>query len=129
MMDKLSGCILIEDDDLLEKHNSIWDKVSADKKESLVASLSIIKLFLKTKTKSHRDEVTHFYNKKIPKVDSNHNCLVVISLDSALKKDDNYYPQVFLKECKYIEKKVIRHINDTLSDFSSSDYSGDFDEE
>ena len=84
---------------------------------------------MKTKTKSHRDEVTHFYNKKIPKVDSNHTCLVVISLDSALKKDDNYYPQVFLKECKYIEKKVIRHINDTLSDFSSSDYSGDFDEE
>ena len=26
-------------------------------------------------------------------------CLAVISLDSALKKDDNYYPQVFLKEC------------------------------
>ena len=25
-------------------------------------------------------------------------------------KDDNY-PPVFLKECKYIEKKVIRHIN------------------
>ena len=38
-----------------------------------------------------------------------------------IKKDDNYYPQVFLKECKYIEKKVIRHINDDLSDFSLSD--------
>ena len=34
-----------------------------------------------------------------------------------------YYPQVFLKECKYPEKKVIRHINDNLSDFSSSDMS------
>ena len=31
--------------------------------------------------------------------------LAVISLDSALKKDDNYYPQVYLKECIYIEKK------------------------
>ena len=41
--------------------------------------------------------------KKIPKVDSNHTCLAVISLDSVLKKDD-YYLQVFLKECKYIEK-------------------------
>ena len=38
-----------------------------------------------------------------------------------IKKDDNYYPQVFLKESKYIEKKVIRHINDDLSDFSLSD--------
>ena len=129
MMDKLSGCILIENDDLLEKYNCIWDKVSADKKKEFGSELVYNKIFLKTKTKSHGDEVIHFYNKKIPKVDSNHPCLVVISLDSTLQKDDNYYPQVSLKECKYIEKKVIRHINDTLSDFSSSDYSGDFDEE
>ena len=31
----------------------------------------------------------------IKKLNSNHTCLA----DSALKKDDNYYPQVFLKEC------------------------------
>ena len=55
---------------------------------------------------------------KKPKLDSNHACLAVISLDSALKKDDNYYPQVFVKECKYIEKKVVRYIHDKLSDFS-----------
>ena len=31
MMGKLNGCIpLIEDDDLLEKHNINWDKVRAD---------------------------------------------------------------------------------------------------
>ena len=60
-------------------------------------------------------------------MDSNHTCLVVIILDSALKKDDSHYPQVFLKECKYIEKKVIRHINDNLSDFSY--YSDESDKE
>ena len=62
---------------------------------------------MKTKIKSHGDEVTDFYNKKIPKVDSNHICLAVISLNSALKKDENYYPQVFFKECKSIEKKEL----------------------
>ena len=41
-------------------------------------------------------------------------------MDFVLKKDENYYSQVFLKECKYIEKKLIRHIHDNLSDFSSS---------
>ena len=51
------------------------------------------------------DEVTDFYDRIIPKLDSNHTCLAVISLVSALKKDSNYYPQVFLIECKYIEKK------------------------
>ena len=60
------------------------------------------KEFLKTKIKSHDDEVTDFYDKEITKADSNHTCLAVINLDSALKKDDNYYPQGFLKECKYI---------------------------
>ena len=35
---------LIEDDDLLEKYNTIWDKVSADIKK-LIAILSIIKNF------------------------------------------------------------------------------------
>ena len=57
------------------------------------------------------------------KVDPNHTCLAVTSLDSALKNDKNYYPQVFLKEYKYIEKKEFRLIHDDLSDFSSSDES------
>ena len=78
---------------------------------------------MKTKIKYYVDEVSDFYRKEIPKVDSNHTCLAVISLDSALKKDENYYPQAFLEECKCIEKKVIRHINGNLSDFSSSDES------
>ena len=43
-----------------------------------------------------------------------------MSLDSALTKDDNYFPQVFLKERKYIEKNVVNNINDNLNDFFSS---------
>ena len=114
---------MIEDDDLLEKYNTIWDKVSADIKKNLIASLSMIKNFLKTKIKSYGDEVTDFYDKEIIKVGSDCTCLAVISLDSALKKDENYYPQVFLKGYKYIKNKVIRHINDNLSYFSYSDES------
>ena len=44
-------------------------------------------------------------------------------MDSALKKYENYYCQVFLKECKYIEKKLDRDIYDNLGDFSCSDKS------
>ena len=116
---------LIEDDGLLENIILFGMKSALISKRNLTASMSIIK-FLKTKIKSHGGEITDFYDKEIPKVDSNHTCLAVISLDSALIKDDNYYMQVFLKECKYIEKKVIRHINDNLSYFSSP---GESDEE
>ena len=84
---------------------------------------------MKTKIKFYGDEVIDFDDKEIPKVNSNYTCLAVIGLDSALKKDENHYPQLFLKMCKYIEKKVIIHINHNLNDFSSSDYSDDSDEE
>ena len=90
---------LIEDDDLLEKYNTIWDKVSPTKK-GFNSKLVYNKEFLKTEIKFHSDEVTDFYDKNIPRVNSNHTCLAVISLDSALKKYDNYYSEVFLKECK-----------------------------
>ena len=109
---------LIEDDDLLEKCNTIWDKVSVDIKKEFDNKLVYNKEYLKTKIKSHGDEVTDFYDKEIPKIVFNHTCLAVISLDFILKKDECYYPQVFLKECKYTEKKVVRHIHDNLSDFS-----------
>ena len=52
----------------------------------------------------------HFYDKEIPKVDFYHTFLTLISSDSALRKDENYYPQVFLEQCKYIKKKVTEHI-------------------
>ena len=74
-------------------------------------------MFLKTKVKSYGDEVADFYNKEITKVDSNHTCLAVIILDSALKKDKNYNQQVFLIHWK----KLIRHIDDLESSCDDSD--------
>ena len=63
-MHKLNRRIfLIEGDDLLEKYNTIWDKVSADIKKELHSKPAHNKVFLKTKTKSHGDKVTCFYDK------------------------------------------------------------------
>ena len=41
--------VLIKNDSLLEKNNTIWDKVRAGIKENLIASLSIIKIIWKQK--------------------------------------------------------------------------------
>ena len=51
---------LIEDDDLLEKYNTIWDKVNADMKKEFNSEPVYNKEFLKTKIKSHGDEVKDF---------------------------------------------------------------------
>ena len=53
---------MFEDDDLIKKYNTNWDKVSADIKKNLIVNLSIIFFFLKIKVKSHADEVTDFYD-------------------------------------------------------------------
>ena len=55
---------LIEDGDLLEKYNTIWDKVSADTKKEFNRKPVYNKHFLKTKIKSHDNEVTDFYDEK-----------------------------------------------------------------
>ena len=51
---------LIEDDELLEKCNTIWDKVSADIKKELDSEPVYNKNFLKTKIKSHGDKIKDF---------------------------------------------------------------------
>ena len=70
---------LIEDDDLLEKYNTICDKVSADVKREFDSEPVYNKNVLKTKIKSYCDEATHFYNKEITKVNSNYTCLAAIN--------------------------------------------------
>ena len=91
---------LIENDDLLEKYNTIWDIVSDGIKKEVDRKPVYNKEFSKTKIKPHTNDVTDFYDKKIPKLDPNYTCLAVISVDPALTKDDNYYPKVLLKECE-----------------------------
>ena len=48
------------------------------------------------------------------KAGSNYTCLAVMTIDSALKRYENYYLRVFLKEYKYVEKEMIRHITEDL---------------
>ena len=56
---------LIEDDDVLKKYNTIWDKVSTDIKKEFDSEPVYNKEFLKIKIKPHRDEVTDFLIKTV----------------------------------------------------------------
>ena len=67
-------------------------------------------LYKLQKIMNKSDEITNFYDKDIPKVDSSHTCLAVSSSNFVLNKNENYYLQWFLKYCTYIKKKLIRHV-------------------
>ena len=55
---------LIEDNDLLEKYNTISDKASSDIKKEFDSKPVYIKIFLKTKTLSHFNEATDFTDRE-----------------------------------------------------------------
>ena len=56
---------LIEDDELLEEYNTIWNKISSDIRKELDSKPVNNKHFLKTKIKSYGDEAIDFQEKKI----------------------------------------------------------------
>ena len=81
----------------MEKYNTICTKISADIKEEFDSEPVYKKMFENQNIpKSYvDDEVTYFLVKKL---DSNHTCLAVITLDSSLRKNENYYLQVIFKK-------------------------------
>ena len=87
------------------KNDDICNKVNNSiKKEVDCKPIYNIK-FLKTKIRSYVDKTTDFCSRKIPEIGSNYIHWSVLVINSVLKKDENYYPQVFLKERRYIEKE------------------------
>ena len=71
---------LIKNDNLLNKYNTIWDKISTDAKVELNGIPVYNKTFLKTKTKVCSDEATDFHDKELHKVNSSFTCLVLLVL-------------------------------------------------
>ena len=90
---------LIRDDELLGKHNKIWEKVKNSIKKEFDSEPVYNEKYLKAKIKPYNGKTnTNFHNEKIPKEGSQLICLSVILIDSVFRMRKNYYPQVFLEE-------------------------------
>ena len=73
--------------------------------------------YIKTNMKIHRHKVnTNFLGNKVAKENASYKCLSLIMLDSIVKLNKKYYPQIHLEECKYEIKniKIKNLINDYL---------------
>ena len=82
------------------------------------------KKYLKTKVREY-DGVTktNFLGNGIPKENMHYTCIAFITIDSVMKMDQKYFPQVYLEECKYKIKKIQMSIfvNTELDSDSESD--------
>ena len=92
---------LIKDDELLKKYIEICEKVNNIIKKEFDSERVYNKKYLKAKIKSYNGKI----NTNLPKEGSQYICLSVSLLDSFFRTGKNYYPQVFLEECKYVVKE------------------------
>ena len=100
-----SVSFLIKDDELQEKYNKIWDKVSNVFKKGFASEPVYNEKYLKTSIKSYDLFI-------MPKKRCHCICLSVTLVDSAFKMGKNCYLQVFLEECKYIAMaKILLNIS------------------
>ena len=102
MMEKLSNyddakCVsfFIKDNELLEKYNKIWNNVRKINSKPVYNGKYLI-----TKIKSYKGKTNaNFHDDGVPKEGFPCICLSVMLIDSILKKNKNYYLQLFLEEC------------------------------
>ena len=109
---------LINNDDVLDKYNEIWDKI----KEKLNIKFHNTPVHDETYIKAKEREFdgvikTNFLGGKVPKENMHYTCMACITIVSVIKTKKKNYVQVYLEECKYKIKKIqlSRFINTELN--------------
>ena len=128
-VDSMTMSFRVDDSKLFKKYCKIWRTIKGllgieFNNEPVYGDTDS---YIKTKVKMYDNKVnTNFQGKETPKGDSFYKCLPLIMLDSVVKVGKQYYPQVFLEECKYIERKnkMFNYINDDLEMTSSDEDDG-----
>ena len=80
--------------------------------------------YLRTKVREFHGVIkTKFLGNGVPKENMHYTCISCTTIDSVMKMDKKYFPQVYLEEFKYKIKKIQmpRFINAELKSDSDSD--------
>ena len=111
---------VINDNDALDKHNEIWDKIKNAKFHSMPV---YDEKYLKAKIREFNCVIkTTFLGDEIPKENVHHTCTSCITIDFVMKMENNFL-QVYLDECKYksMKIKMTKFINTELESESWSE--------
>ena len=98
---------LIKDEEVGEKYEQIWDVIKNKFKIKFHSELVYEYKYLKTKVKEYDGAIkTNFLGNGILKENIHYTCIAPSTIDSVMKTDKKYFPQVYLAECKYKIKKT-----------------------
>ena len=104
-----------DDEKLLEKYKAIWTKIEDFKKIKLNALLPYDDRYIKTKIRTYGDKV-YVCGLNMSEDDLELEAFTVISIDSLLVYDIEYYLQVYLDNCTYkiVNKQMTDYFDENL---------------
>ena len=115
---------MIKDDKVWDKYDKIWNVIK-DKLNIKLHSEPVYEYkYLRTKVREFDGVIkTNFLSNDVPKENIDYICIACITIDSVMRIDKKYFPQVYLEECKYKIKKIqmARFINAELESESDLD--------
>ena len=123
---------LIKDDEVGEKYEQIWDVIKNKLKIKFHSEPVYEYKYLKTKVKEHDGEIkANVLVNDMPIENMHYTCIACITIDSVLKMNKKYIPQVYLEKWKNKIKKIqkSRFINTELDSDSDSDSDDDSDDD
>ena len=121
---------LIKDDEVGGKWKQTWDVIKNKLKIKFHCKPVDEYKYLKTKVREYDGVIkTNFLGNGMQKENMNYTCIASITIDSFMKMNKKYFPQIYLEECKYKIKKtqMSRFINAELDSDSESESDSDDD--
>ena len=121
---------MIKDNNVLDKYNKIWNLTENKIVIKFHSEPIYDQTYIKAKVREFDGVIkTNFLGNGAPKENMHYACIAYITVDSVMKTDKKYFPQVYLEECKYKIKKIQmpRFINAELKSDSDLELDTDSD--
>ena len=121
---------MIKDNNVLDKYNKIWNVIESKIAIKVHCEPIYDQTYIKAEVREFDGVIkTNFLGNGAPKENMHYTCIAYITVDSVMKTDKKYFPQVYLEECKYKIKKIqmCRFINAELKSDSDLELDTDSD--
>ena len=123
---------LVKDVDVLDKYNEIWNKIKNKLKIKFHSMPVYDETYIKANLRESNDVIkTKFLGDEVPKENMHYTCIACITIDSVMRMEKKYHPQVYLEECKYRINKIqmSKFISTELKSDSESESESELDTE